>query len=60
MFLSALSALLKASLQQRWLAAAGQVETTNKFLCFQLGVLATLTVALGPWAMFNLYFMPCE
>ena len=35
-----------------------QVRTTNAFLKGMLGILAVCTIALGPLAMFNLYFMP--
>ena len=35
-----------------------QIRTTNAFLKGMLGILAVCTVALGPLAMFNLYFMP--
>ena len=35
-----------------------QVETTNKFLCLQLGLLAGLALTLGPGMMFKLYAVP--
>ena len=35
-----------------------QIRTTNAFLKGMLGILAVCTIALGPLAMFNLYFMP--
>lgn len=35
-----------------------QVRTSNAFLRGMLAILAVSTVALGPLAMFNLYFMP--
>ena len=35
-----------------------QVRTTNAFLKGMLGILVVCTIALGPLAMFNLYFMP--
>ncbi|CAK0784080.1 sn-2 acyl-lipid omega-3 desaturase (ferredoxin), chloroplastic [Coccomyxa viridis] len=34
------------------------VRTTNAFLKGMLGILVVCTIALGPLAMFNLYFMP--
>ena len=36
------------------------METSNKFQCAWIGFLAGCTVAVGPLAMLNLYFMPCE
>lgn len=35
-----------------------QIKTSNRFLIGMWAVLAGFTVALGPLAMFNLYFMP--
>ncbi len=35
-----------------------QIQTSNAFLKGMLAILAACTVALGPLAMFNLYFMP--
>ena len=35
-----------------------QVETSNRFMLGMVAVLAGFTLALGPLAMFNLYFMP--
>lgn len=35
-----------------------QIETSNKFQIGWLGLLAGLTLTLGPGAMLNLYFMP--
>lgn len=35
-----------------------QVRTSNAFMLGMLGVLAACTFALGPLAMFNLYFVP--
>ncbi|GAB4821985.1 hypothetical protein N2152v2_009031 [Parachlorella kessleri] len=34
------------------------VETTNKFLCLQLGLLAGLALTLGPGMIFKLYAVP--
>nr|ABU54076.2 omega 3 desaturase O3D-III [Chlorella sp. LKT-2007]API83166.1 omega-3 desaturase [Chlorella vulgaris] len=39
-------------------AEAPLVETTNKFLIGQLGLLAGLTLALGPGTIFKLYVVP--
>lgn len=35
-----------------------QIKTSNAFLKGMLAILAVSTIALGPLAMFNLYFMP--
>ena len=35
-----------------------QVRTSNAFMLGMLGILAACTFALGPLAMFNLYFVP--
>ena len=35
-----------------------QIKTSNAFMKGMLGILAAATLALGPVAMFNLYFMP--
>jgi len=35
-----------------------QIKTSNKFMIGMVAILAAATVALGPVAMFNLYFMP--
>jgi omega-3 fatty acid desaturase (delta-15 desaturase) len=35
-----------------------QVLTSNAFMLGMVGVLAAATFALGPLAMFNLYFVP--
>ncbi|DBA83141.1 TPA: hypothetical protein ACH3X2_006665 [Trebouxia sp. C0005] len=39
-------------------AEAPLVETSNRFMLGMVTLLAGFTVALGPLAMFNLYFMP--
>ena len=35
-----------------------QIETSNRFLMGMVALLAACTFALGPLAMFNLYFVP--
>lgn len=35
-----------------------QIKTSNAFLIGMAAVLGGFTIALGPLAMFNLYFMP--